>query len=171
MEIQPSSMANLNKAIFLDRDGVINHERPDYVKSIDELIIFPEIIPFIKKLKKFGFLIIVITNQSAINRGIITVSQLNEIHNFIQNYLNQNNTYIDNFFYCPHRPDENCNCRKPKPGLIFQAKSKLNIDLKSSWLIGNNHSDILAATAAGCKSIKISYQDELSQISDKILKC
>ena len=135
-------MTKLSKAIFLDRDGIINRERKDYVKSTNELEIFPYIKYVVKKFKDSGFLVVVITNQSAINRGLLSVEELNQIHSKIQSFLNSKNTKIDAFYYCPHRPDEHCKCRKPKPHLILQASSDLGIDLNQSWLIGDNDSDI-----------------------------
>jgi len=160
----------MNKAIFLDRDGVINQERKDYVKTIDELKIFENISEIILKLKKNNYLIIVITNQSAINRGLTNIKKLNEIHNDIQNQLAKSNTQIDAFYFCPHRPDENCLCRKPKPGLILKASEDFDIDLKSSWMIGDNNSDILAGQNAGCKSIKIKNNLDLPIILQDLLK-
>ena len=157
------------KTIFIDRDGVINHERSDYVKSISELEIFPNVVKNIELLKNAGFLIVVITNQSAINRGIITHDAVNQIHDSIQNHLKKNGTCVDGFFYCPHKPDENCNCRKPKPGLLNQAILELNIDVNSSWMIGDSDSDIEAAALIGCKAIKINNNFSLDNAVDKIL--
>ena len=142
-------------AIFLDRDGVVNKNRDDYVKNVSELEIFSFISQPIKKLKELGFQIIVITNQSAINRGLTSHENVKEIHNSINNFLKKNDTSIDHFYYCPHSPDENCICRKPKPGLILQAANELGIDLSSSWMIGDNDSDIVAGESVGCKTIKI----------------
>lgn len=163
-------MTKICKAVFFDRDGVINMERSDYVKTSDELEIFPNVADCIRILKKEGFLAVVITNQSAINRGKTTEEQLTKIHNAIQNHCENNGTKIDGFYYCPHRPDENCNCRKPKSGLLLKASHELNIDLKSSWLIGNDDSDIEAGLSVGCKSIKIVEQNELPSVVRKILK-
>jgi histidinol-phosphate phosphatase family protein len=160
---------NKLKTIFLDRDGVINHERKDYVKSISELKIFPNVAKNIKLLKNAGFLIVVITNQSAINRGIITRDMIEQIHESIQNYLKKNQTHIDKFYYCPHTPNENCDCRKPKPGLFHQAISELKIDIESSWMIGDNDSDTDAATSIGCKAIKINEKFSLDHAVKKIL--
>ena len=112
---------NKLKTVFLDRDGVINQERSDYVKSISELEIYPNVAKNIKLLKDAGFLVIVITNQSAVNRGIVTHETINQIHNSIQDHLKKYGTFLDGFYYCPHTPNENCNCRKPKPGLLQQA--------------------------------------------------
>jgi len=162
-------MNNLCKAIFLDRDGVINKERSDYVKTVDELVILNDIASPIKKLRENGFLIVVITNQSAINRGFTTHQHVENIHSAIQEYLKKNGTQIDAFYYCPHRPDEHCDCRKPKPGLLNKAIYDLKIDIKSSWMIGDRDSDIEAARVTGCKSIKITSNSGLNSAVQSIL--
>jgi histidinol-phosphate phosphatase family protein len=153
-------MIKKNKAVFLDRDGVINKKKDDYVKSINELEIFPDIGEGIFKLKKMGFLIIVITNQSVINRKIITIKKLEKIHLTIQKKLKEKNCKIDKFYFCPHRPDENCNCRKPKAGLLLQAINDFSIDSSKSWMIGDCLTDIQAGEKVGCKSILL--KDDLS---------
>ena len=160
---------NKLKTVFVDRDGVINQERKNYVKSISELDIYPNVAKNIKLLKDKGFLVVVITNQSAVNRGIVTNEIIDQIHNSIQDHLKQHGTFLDGFYYCPHKPDENCNCRKPKSGLLQQAILELNIDLNSSWMIGDNDSDIEAATYIGCKAIKISDNFSLDNAVEKIL--
>ena len=162
-------MNNFRKAIFLDRDGVLNKERKDYVKNISELEMFPEIIVPIKKLKEKGFLIIIITNQSVINRGIITLENVQQIHQHIQNYLKKFEIKLDGFYICPHRPDENCLCRKPKSGLILRAIDDFKIDITSSWMIGDSDSDIIAARTVGCKAIKIGKEISLDQAVKNIL--
>ena len=160
---------NKLKTVFVDRDGVINQERNDYVKSISELEIYPNVAKNIKLLKDAGFLVIVITNQSAVNRGIVTPEMINQIHNSIQNHLKKYGTFLDGFYYCPHTPNENCNCRKPKSGLLEKAILELNIDLNSSWMIGDRDSDIEAANSIGCKAIKISDSFSLDNAVEKIL--
>ena len=162
-------MVNFKKAVFFDRDGVINKERKNYVKTIEELEIFPNIIEPIKKLKNSGFVIIVVTNQSAINRGLITHKKVEEIHSTIQEYLKKYGTKIDGFYYCPHRPDENCQCRKPKPGLLFKAADELQLNLQSSWLIGDNDTDTQAAITAGCRAIRIDSNNDLQHAVQQIL--
>lgn len=162
-------MVNFKKAIFFDRDGVINKERKNYVKNTSELEIFPNIVEPIKKLRGSGFSIIVITNQSAINRGLTTHQKVSEIHSTIQEFLKKNGTYIDRFYYCPHKPDENCQCRKPKPGLFLRAADELQLNLKLSWMIGDSDTDIQAALAAGCKSLKISSNYKLQDAIQEIL--
>ena len=160
---------NKLKTVFVDRDGVINQERSDYVKSISELEIYPNVAKNIKLLKDAGFLVIVITNQSAVNRGIVTHETINQIHNSIQDHLKKYGTFLDGFYYCPHTPNENCNCRKPKSGLLEKAILELNIDLNSSWMIGDSDSDIEAADSIGCKAIKINDNFSLDNSVEKIL--
>ena len=161
-------MIKKNKAVFLDRDGVLNKKRDDYVKSIKELEIFPNIGEEISKLKIKGFLIIVITNQSVINRKIITIRELEEIHSTIQKFLMKSKTSIDKFYFCPHRPDENCECRKPNPGLIKQAINEFSIDASKSWMVGDSITDIQAGENAGCKTILLKKNDSFTNILKKI---
>lgn len=161
-------MIKKNKAIFLDRDGVLNKNRDDYVKSIKELEIFPNIGEEISKLKMEGFLIIVITNQSVINRKIITIKELEEIHSTIQKFLMKSKTSIDKFYFCPHRPDENCECRKPNPGLIRQAINEFSIEASKSWMVGDSITDIQAGEKAGCKTILLKKNDSFTNILKKI---
>ena len=160
---------NKKKAVFLDRDGVINKNKIDYVKTINELEIFPNIEIPIKKLKKNNFYVIVITNQSAINRNLMTREQLNKIHSYIQQYLKTFDTSIDNFYFCPHKPNENCNCRKPKSGMLLEAIQEFNIDPKLSWMIGDNDSDIQAGLNVGCQTVRIEKNINLQKAVEKIL--
>ena len=160
----------MKKAVFLDRDGVINKERKDYVKSIEEFQILNNIPKSIKMLKEKGFLVIVITNQSAINRGLITIETLNEIHNYLQNFLKENNTSIDDFYFCPHRPDENCQCRKPNPGMLIKAVQDYDIDMNQSFMIGNSLTDIQAAQKAGCKGILLNQNQTLLELVTNLIK-
>ena len=161
-------MIKKNKAVFLDRDGVLNKNRDDYVKSTKELEIFSNIGKEILKLKMKGFFIIVITNQSVINRKIITIRELEEIHSTIQKFLIKSKTSIDKFYFCPHRPDENCDCRKPKPGLILQAINEFSIDVSKSWMVGDSITDIQAGEKAGCKTIFLKESDSFTKILEII---
>jgi len=161
-------MIKQNKAIFLDRDGVINKKRDDYVKSINELEIFPDIGEGILNLKKMGFLIIVITNQSIINRKIITVEELEKIHLSIQNNLKKKSCIIDRFYFCPHTPNENCNCRKPKSGLLLQAITDFSINSSKSWMVGDCLTDIQAGEKVGCKTILLKDNMSFLDIVDII---
>lgn len=159
----------MKKAVFLDRDGVINKERKDYVKSVKEFQILDNIPKAIKMLKEERFLVIVITNQSAINRGLVTIETLNEIHNHLQKILKDNNTSIDDFYFCPHRPDENCQCRKPNPGMLVKAAQEHDINMNQSFMIGNSLTDIQAAQKAGCKGILLNHNQTLLElVTDRI---
>jgi D-glycero-D-manno-heptose 1,7-bisphosphate phosphatase len=151
----------MNSFIFLDRDGVINENRDDYVKSIDEFIFLPNTIDAIKKFINLGFKIIIITNQSVINRGIISENELQNIHLHMLNELNKCQCQIEKIYFCPHRPNENCNCRKPRTGMIINALSDFSIDISKSWLIGDSNTDIELAKNMGLKSIKLERNGNL----------
>ena len=162
-------MSNQHKAIFLDRDGVINKNKDDYVKTVEELEIFPDIEIPLQKLKKANFLLVIITNQSAINRGLTSHEKIKDIHLKLEKYLEKNGVSIDKIYYCPHKPDEGCECRKPKPGLLYEAIKELQINPKLSWIIGDNESDIVAGKVIGCKTIKIDQNTNLEKAVEIIL--
>ena len=142
----------MKKAIFLDRDGVINFDSPHYIKDISEVKIIPDVAKYLSLLKESGFLLIIITNQSAVGRGIITEQKLHEINSYIITQLKKNDVLIDGLYFCPHSPVDECECRKPKPGLIFQATNDFDIDLRNSWMIGDKESDIIAGKQANCRT-------------------
>ncbi len=154
----------MTKAIFLDRDGVINQERKDYVKKLDEFRILDKTSDAINIIKNRGFLVIIITNQSAISRKLLSVETLNKIHEKLQSYLEKYGTSFDGVYFCPHIPSENCECRKPKPGLIVQAVTDFQIDLSQSYMIGNSETDVQAATNAGCKGILLKENQTLLEV-------
>jgi len=154
----------MTKAIFLDRDGVINQERRDYVKKLDEFRILDKTSDAINIIKNRGFLVIIITNQSAISRKLLSVETLNKIHEKLQSYLEKYGTSFDGVYFCPHIPSENCECRKPKPGLIVQAVTDFQIDLSQSYMIGNSETDVQAATNAGCKGILLKENQTLLEV-------
>ena len=160
----------MKKAIFLDRDGVINQERKDYVKNIQEFNILNGVADAIRIIKKHGFLSIIITNQSAVNRGLLSENVLSQIHNNLQKYLNENNTSFDAVYFCPHTPEENCDCRKPKPGLILKAAKEFDIDLSKSYMIGNSHTDIEAANLSGCKGILLQQNKSLLEVVEQLFR-
>lgn len=160
----------LNKIIFLDRDGVINKRRDDYVKTIDEFVLLPNVAESIKKLNQMGFLIIILTNQSAINRGIITEEQLNQIHTYMIQELKKSSCIITKIYFCPHRPDENCDCRKPKPGLIKKAIKEFDADIDNSWLIGDSDTDLESANSIGVRAIKIDKNMDITKAIRMIIQ-
>jgi histidinol-phosphate phosphatase family protein len=140
----------LKPVIFLDRDGVINEDRPDYVKSWAEFRFIRGVLPALRRLKSGGMPVVVITNQSAVGRGLITPSVLEGIHRKMLRAVERGGGEIAGIYYCPHRPDENCACRKPGDGLIRQAADDLKIDLPKSLLIGDTGKDLGAGEKAGC---------------------
>ena len=137
--------------VFIDKDGVINFDSKDYIKCWKEVNFIPKSIEAIKLLTEKGFISVIITNQSMINRGLSRQEDLNEILNNMKDTIKSNNGKISGIFFCPHTPDENCNCRKPSPGLIFQAKNALDIDISLSCMIGDSTKDIECGKNAGCK--------------------
>lgn len=147
------STRSMARAILLDRDGVINRERPDYVKSWDEFELLPGVLLGLKRLSSLGYPILVISNQSAIGRNHVTADTVDAIHRRLQELVEQAGGRLDAFFVCPHRPDENCQCRKPKPGLLYQAAARYDLTLQECIFVGDSVTDYQAALAAGCESI------------------
>ena len=157
----------IKKAIFLDRDGVIV-EDTGYISSPEELILFPDVIPVLKKLQH-SFRLIVVTNQSGIARGYFTEEDLFAINERVIQMLADYGVGLDAIYYCPHHPkvgnDEyriECECRKPKPGLLRLATEEFGIELDQSFLIGDKDTDIQAGYAMDIKTIKISRNDRES---------
>lgn len=142
-------------AIMLDRDGVINYERKDYVKSLQEFKFIDNAIEAIKLLSTSGNPIVVITNQSAIGRGLLSKAELERIHEYMIREIEKGGGKIDALYYCPHMPNEGCDCRKPKTRLFKNAESDLNLDLSKSWYVGDKPEDEEAGRRAGCKTIVI----------------
>lgn len=151
------------RAIFMDRDGTINRH-VGFLSDIDQFELLEGAAEAIRRVNEMGYLAVVVTNQPVIARGEATTDELKEIHNKMETLLGQKGAYVDAIFYCPHHPDRgyegeivelktDCDCRKPKPGLILQAAETYHIDLKNSWMIGDSGSDVLAGKAAGCKTV------------------
>lgn len=141
---------NVPSAVFLDRDGVINVDSADYIRSLNDFHFIPGSLDAIARLTRGGMSIIVITNQSGINRRIFALAELEAIHRSLHQAVGDQGGRITDIFYCPHRPDEGCECRKPKPGLILAAQDRYGIDLSRSVMVGDSVKDILAGQAAGC---------------------
>ena len=149
-------MTNKKKAIFLDRDGVINKEI-GYLSNPDDFILIEGIVDALKILKKRGFLLIVITNQAGIARGYYTEETLRKIHNKMKRIFNDVGIILDEIYCCPHHPDfsGSCDCRKPNPGMLLKAKEKFNIDLKQSYMVGDTLNDIKTGKNANCKTVLV----------------
>ena len=140
----------LEKVVFLDRDGTINRDSPDYIKSREEFEFLPGSLEAINKLTRHGFVSIVVTNQSAVPRKLISLKELEFVHNMMTLTVALNGGEIKDVFYCPHMPEDGCDCRKPEPGLIFQAREKYEIDLTAAVMVGDSVKDIECARRAGC---------------------
>ena len=172
MKTLPCSHTKLKaRAIFLDRDGIINYKRKDHVKNLNEFKIYNGVIEAVKILKNHDYLIIIVTNQSVINRKLLSVRTLNKIHSQLRNDLEENGTFIDAIYFCPHIPEDECRCRKPKPGLLLKALDDFDIDLKNSFMIGDSISDINAARAINCKWILLKNGNYLLPTAKNLIIC
>ncbi len=138
-------------AIFLDRDGVLIENRSDYVRDWSQVEIFPEAIRALSLSEIKNYKVVIVTNQSAVGRGLITLETAREINDRLVNLIRQRDGQIDGVYMCPHKPDDGCNCRKPKPGMFYQAAKALSLDLQRSWMIGDAWSDLQAGQAAGVR--------------------
>ncbi len=144
------------RTIFLDRDGTINEEAEDeMVDSMDKVKILPNTIAALKLLKNTDFRLFIITNQIAIGLGRLSLNDFNKINNYILGKLRVSGIKIEQTYMCPHLPGDNCECRKPKPGMIKQAYKKYDINLKESYVIGDRETDILMGKKVGCKTILV----------------
>jgi D-glycero-D-manno-heptose 1,7-bisphosphate phosphatase len=141
--------------IILDRDGVINEDRVDFVKNLAEFHLIPGSLQAIAALKKAGHLVAVATNQSGIGRGYYSEESLKKIHVHLQNALKSFDTQIDLILYCPHLAEDNCHCRKPKPGMYIEIAKHFSADLTQSFVIGDALRDIEAAIKVGAKPILV----------------
>jgi D-glycero-D-manno-heptose 1,7-bisphosphate phosphatase len=138
------------RVIFLDRDGVINYDSDDYIKDLSEFHLLSRSLMALKLLAEKGWSVFVVTNQSAIARGLISLSGLDRIHTYLKKVAADNGGKIVDIFFCPHLPEEGCLCRKPKPTMIRQAADKYKIDLNTAVMVGDRTTDIQCGQNAGC---------------------
>ena len=174
--VQAKNLTNKQKAIFLDRDGTIN-KYVGFLRNIDDFELIEGVAEAIKLINQSGYLAIVVTNQPVIARGEVTWEELNEIHKKMATLLGKEGAYVDGIYICPHHPDKgfegerpeykiDCDCRKPKPGLLLQAAKDFNIDLSESYMIGDSHRDVEAGENAGVKkSIRVAENCEYSLVN------
>jgi len=169
------NLSNKQKAVFIDRDGTIN-ESAGFLRDINDFRLIDGVADAIKNINRSGYLAIVITNQPVVARGEITCRELEYIHNKMETLLGEQGAYLDDIFICPHHPDKGfegevlkykteCNCRKPKPGMLFSAADKYNIDMSVSYMIGDKQTDKQAGESAGCKK----YYKSLNDFSREVL--
>jgi histidinol-phosphate phosphatase family protein len=163
--VQRSSLDVPQRAVFLDRDGTLNRE-VDGVRSPDQLELLPGVADAIHRLNHHGWRAVVVSNQPVIAKGFCAESDVQAIHNKLETLLGREHAFVDRIYYCPHHPEKgfagervelkiDCECRKPKPGMLLQAARELNIDLAQSWLIGDTTTDVQTARNAGLKSILV----------------
>ena len=163
--VQNKNLKNKQKAVFLDRDGTIN-KYVGFLRDINQFELIEGVAEAIKRINASGYLCIVVTNQPVIARGEVTVPQLEEIHNKMETLLGLEGAYIDGLYYCPHHPHKGfegeipelkveCECRKPRPGMLLKAAEDFNIDLSESWMVGDGENDMKAGMNAECKTCLI----------------
>jgi histidinol-phosphate phosphatase family protein len=145
---------NLNRAVFLDRDGTILNER-GYLSDPQKMVFYPGVGPALKKLQKNGFKLIILTNQSGIARGLLTLQDLKKIHSRLRSVLRKNGVRIDGIYFCPHSPTAGCACRKPGLKLPKLAAVDFKLDLKKSFVIGDQIRDVQLAHFMGAKGILV----------------
>ena len=164
-KVSAKNLKNKQKAIFLDRDGTIN-KYVGFLTDINEFELLDGVADAIQMINESGYLAIVVTNQPVIARGEVSVGELQEIHNKMETLLGLEGVYLDGIYFCPHHPHKgyegeipelkfDCDCRKPKPGMLLKAAEDFNIDLSQSWMTGDGENDIKAGEVAGCKTALI----------------
>jgi D-glycero-D-manno-heptose 1,7-bisphosphate phosphatase len=141
--------------IILDRDGVINYDSIEYIKSPEEWLPIPGSLDAIAQLNRSGFRVLIATNQSGVARGYYDINTLDLIHEKMMRELAAVGGYIEEIFFCPHHPDELCQCRKPRPGMLLKIAEKYTVNLQETFFIGDSIGDIHAAQSAGCKPILV----------------
>ena len=159
--------ANFSRFLLLDRDGILNVNRPDYVKCLDEVVFYQDALEALALLNRKRIGVILISNQSGINRGIITWDNFWAMHEGVVRRVEECGGNILAAFYCPHRPDENCGCRKPSPGMILAAGRYFGFLPGETCFIGDSESDIEAAGNAGCTGIRVCRDGTVACRSDK----
>ena len=179
-KVSRRNLCNKQKAIFLDRDGTIN-KYVGFLRNINDFELLENTAEAIHRINDSDYLAIVVSNQPVIARGEVTFEELDEIHNKMETLLGKKGAYLNRIYFCPHHPDSGfegevkelkieCNCRKPKPGMLYQAAKDFNIDLTESFMIGDSNNDVEAGKAAGCSTIKIDTDGDLLEAVNKVLE-
>jgi D-glycero-D-manno-heptose 1,7-bisphosphate phosphatase len=157
MQNLQKTRSSMIRAVFLDRDGVINRKplEGEYVTCWEDFHILPGVVEGIALLKQAGFCVLVVTNQRCIAKGLMSVADLENIHQRMSDLLKRAGAAVDGVYYCPHEQEPPCNCRKPAPGMLLEAASSRGIDLSASWMIGDSDIDVEAGINAGCKTARL----------------
>lgn len=157
------------RAVFLDRDGVINRKIPDdrYVTCWEEFEFLPGVVESITLLNRAGFFVVIVTNQRCVAKGLITETELEGMHRRMTDSLRRAGANVDAIYYCPHETEPPCRCRKPAPGMLLQAARMQNIELSRSWMIGDSDADISAGRNAGCRTSRVlSINENFDPVQD-----
>ena len=155
------------KLIILDRDGVINQDSDEFIKSADEFIPIPGSLEAISRLNHAGFSVMVATNQSGIARGLLSVETLNTMHDKLRRLLSAFGGHIDGIFYCPHGPDDHCECRKPRAGLFLDIAQRSKCNLNNVFAVGDSLRDLQAAEAVGANPVLVKTGKGLRTLENK----
>lgn len=160
------------KAVFLDRDGTLNVRPPkaQYIESPEEFVWLPGAREAVKRFKDAGYTVVLVSNQPGLARGRLTEETLAAIHDKMRRELAECGAGIDRIYFCPHNWDDGCECRKPKPGMLYQAQRDLSLDLTKCWMLGDDERDMHAGADAGCRCMMISDQHPLYEAAEAILK-
>lgn len=145
----------MTNIIILDRDGVINEDSDSFIKTVEECHLIPGVVEAISRLSKRGYRLFVASNQSGIARGLLDEFALANIHQYISTVIEDGGGFVEGIVYCPHGPDENCDCRKPKPGLLVKIRSEFGVELRGAPFVGDSLRDLIAAQAAGCEPVLV----------------
>ena len=178
--VSGKNLKNKQKAVLLDRDGTIN-KYVGFLRNIDEFELIDGVADAIKKINASGYLAVVVTNQPVIARGEVSFEELEEIHNKMETLLGKEGAYLDAIYFCPHHPHKgyegerpelkfDCDCRKPKPGMLLKAAQDFNIDLAQSWMVGDGENDIKAGQNAGCQTALIGSESYGQTVTVSSLK-
>jgi D-glycero-D-manno-heptose 1,7-bisphosphate phosphatase len=157
-------MAEASGAIFMDRDGTVSEE-VGYMYHAGLYKPFPWTGEAVRRINESGMKAVLITNQSGVGRGYFTEAAVHEVHGILEQDLARFNARFDAIYFCPHHPDDNCECRKPKPGMLLRASREMNIDLAASYMIGDRYVDVNAAHAAGARSVLVCSGDGRSEFA------
>ena len=155
----------MDKWIVLDRDGVINADSDDYIKSAQEWQALPGSIESISKLYQAGYHVAIATNQSGLARGLFDLSELEQMHQKCLSLVEAAGGHIDGIFYCPHGPEDGCPCRKPKPGMLDAIEVEFGISLNDAYFVGDSEKDLAAAQAKGCRPVLVKTGKGLSTMA------
>jgi D-glycero-D-manno-heptose 1,7-bisphosphate phosphatase len=156
------------ETVFIDRDGVINENRADHVKSWSEFSFLPGAVGAIVRLTRAGVRVFVVTNQAIVNRGMVSPAQIDEVNQAMVREIDRHGGHVEAVAYCPHRPDERCLCRKPEPGLLLSLAHRFGLDLRRSTIVGDALTDLQAGRAVGSQTILVLTGRGREQLSQAI---